>query len=181
MGDEGSAYDIGRQALQAAAQAFDGRGPDTLLLDRIPEYFDLLDLQAVQEALHSGRLSRVDVASLAKVTAGAASEQDTVACAVFDAAAASLAGMAIAAARCLSWTAPQVSIVGGVFKAGSIMLDPFMRYLVGTLPEATVAPPRYPPVLGALLLALEEGGCSLDQMVFQHLDRAAEQLELSKE
>ena len=108
MGDEGSAHDIGQQALRAAAQAFDGRGPDTLLLDRIPEYFGLLDLQAVQEALYTGRLSRVDVARLAKVTAGAASEQDTVACAVIDAAAASLAGMAIAASRCLSWTAPKM-------------------------------------------------------------------------
>ena len=32
LGDEGSGYDIGRMALQAAARAADGRGPETTLL-----------------------------------------------------------------------------------------------------------------------------------------------------
>lgn len=48
MGDEGSGYDIARQALRAAARAADGRGPETALLAalmnhwRVERPFDLI-------------------------------------------------------------------------------------------------------------------------------------------
>jgi N-acetylglucosamine kinase-like BadF-type ATPase len=41
MGDEGSGYEIGRQALQAAARAADGRGEPTILLDLILQHWHL--------------------------------------------------------------------------------------------------------------------------------------------
>ena len=181
MDDEGSGYDIGRKALLAAARAYDGRGPATLLLELIPAHFELSDLEAVQEALHAGPLSRADVASLATLTAQAASEQDAVTCAIFEAAGSALAGMAIAIARRLSWSAPFVSTVGGVFKAGVVILNPFTRCLAQDLPEATLTPPRYPPVLGAVLLALQKGGYSLNQPILQHLDQALAQLKAREE
>ncbi|MBE3557985.1 MAG: ATPase [Ktedonobacteraceae bacterium] len=41
LGDEGSGYDLGRQALQAAVRAADGRGPQTMLLDLILRHWQL--------------------------------------------------------------------------------------------------------------------------------------------
>jgi glucosamine kinase len=41
LGDEGSGYEIGRRALQAAARAADGRGPQTALLPAIMKEWDL--------------------------------------------------------------------------------------------------------------------------------------------
>jgi N-acetylglucosamine kinase-like BadF-type ATPase len=41
IGDEGSAYDIGRRAAQAAARAADGRGPTTALLQLVLERWGL--------------------------------------------------------------------------------------------------------------------------------------------
>ncbi len=41
LGDEGSGYEIGRLALQAAARAADGRGEATVLLERIMTYWKL--------------------------------------------------------------------------------------------------------------------------------------------
>ncbi|HET8913211.1 MAG TPA: BadF/BadG/BcrA/BcrD ATPase family protein [Ktedonobacteraceae bacterium] len=41
IGDEGSGFDIGRQGLQAATQAADGRGEPTLLLQNILRYWKL--------------------------------------------------------------------------------------------------------------------------------------------
>src|SRR5262249_20279577 len=41
LGDEGSGYEIGRQALQAAMRAADGRGEATLLLERIMRHWSL--------------------------------------------------------------------------------------------------------------------------------------------
>ncbi|GER88225.1 N-acetylglucosamine kinase [Dictyobacter vulcani] len=41
LGDEGSGYALGSQALQAAVRAADGRGPHTLLLERILAFWQL--------------------------------------------------------------------------------------------------------------------------------------------
>jgi N-acetylglucosamine kinase-like BadF-type ATPase len=44
MGDEGSGYDIGREALRAATQAQDGRSAFTDYSKRFPAYFQARDL-----------------------------------------------------------------------------------------------------------------------------------------
>jgi N-acetylglucosamine kinase-like BadF-type ATPase len=41
LGDEGSGYALGQQALRAAVRAADGRGPQTLLLERILQHWQL--------------------------------------------------------------------------------------------------------------------------------------------
>ncbi|GCE26897.1 N-acetylglucosamine kinase [Dictyobacter alpinus] len=41
LGDEGSGYALGSQALQAAVRAADGRGPHTILLERILAFWQL--------------------------------------------------------------------------------------------------------------------------------------------
>ncbi len=41
LGDEGSGYELGRLALQAAARAADGRGAATMLLERIMQHWKL--------------------------------------------------------------------------------------------------------------------------------------------
>jgi N-acetylglucosamine kinase-like BadF-type ATPase len=65
LGDEGSGFDIGQQALRAAAQAADKRGPATTLLRQIPAHFGLPHLEAVKEAIDATRLSFVEIAGLA--------------------------------------------------------------------------------------------------------------------
>jgi N-acetylglucosamine kinase-like BadF-type ATPase len=178
MGDEGSGYDIGRQALLAAAQASDGRGPATLLAEQIPVHFGLSRLEAVHEAIYAGHLTRTDIAGLARLAAGVAST-DPVAQAIFERAGEALALTAVAVAGQLAWSSPLVSPVGGVFKAGALILDPFTRYLAEKLPQAAVQPPRYPQVVGALLLALQEGGYPPDPALLQRLDQAVGQLGLT--
>ncbi|UCD57347.1 MAG: hypothetical protein JSV16_16325 [Candidatus Hydrogenedentota bacterium] len=43
LGDEGSAYDIAIKGLRAGARHFDGRGPYTTLVDRMPEALEVSD------------------------------------------------------------------------------------------------------------------------------------------
>ena len=47
LGEEGSGYELGRQALISAVRAADGRGPQTLLLDRILEHWHLPDASGI--------------------------------------------------------------------------------------------------------------------------------------
>ena len=181
MGDEGSGYDIGLQALRAAAQAYDGRGPATLLVDHIPAHFGLPNLEAVQEAVYAGRLNRAEIAGLARLTArlAGAPENDPVARVIFDRAGEALAVTVLAVAKQLDGSSLPVSPVGGVFKAGALILDPFSRHLRGRLPQTMIQPPRYPQVVGALLLALQEAGYPLDQPLFERLDRAVVEFNLA--
>jgi glucosamine kinase len=178
MGDEGSGYDIGRQALQAAAQASDGRGLATLLTEQIPIHFGLSQLEAVHEAIYAGGLTRTDIAGLTRLTASVAAT-DPVAKAIFERAGEALASTAVAVARQLAWPSPLISPVGGVFKAGALILDPFTHYLAERLSQTVVQPPRYPQVVGALLLALLEGGHPPNPALLQRLEQAVEQLGLT--
>jgi N-acetylglucosamine kinase-like BadF-type ATPase len=97
MGDEGSGYDIGRSALQAAARAADGRGPQTALLDAFLQHWDIdRPLDMIAHAYRSTDKSAV--AELSSIVFAAAQSGDTVARGIISNAAGELAGAAIAAA-----------------------------------------------------------------------------------
>ncbi|GER81390.1 MAG: hypothetical protein IMW90_17175 [Thermogemmatispora sp.] len=78
LGDEGSGYDIGRQALQAATRAADGRGPHTSLLPRILAYWGLERAEDLIGVVYHG-LETAAVARLATCVFAAAREGDRVA------------------------------------------------------------------------------------------------------
>lgn len=52
LGDEGSGYALGIQALQTAVRAADGRGPHTLLLDRILQSWELTKAEELIGAVY---------------------------------------------------------------------------------------------------------------------------------
>ncbi|WP_081838619.1 BadF/BadG/BcrA/BcrD ATPase family protein [Thermogemmatispora carboxidivorans] len=78
LGDEGSGYDIGHQALQAATRAADGRGPHTSLLPRILADWGLERAEDLIGAVYHG-LETAAVARLATCVFAAAREGDLVA------------------------------------------------------------------------------------------------------
>lgn len=180
LGDEGSGFDLGRQALRAAAQASDGRGPATRLQAHIPAHFGLPDLPAVAAALYAGRLNRADVAGLARLVVQTAAEPDPVARALVAAAGTALADLAVAVARRLAWPAPPVSPVGGLFAAGELLRQPFTTRLQAELPGASLRPARYPPVLGGLLLAWQAAGLPLTPSRLARLGEAIETVDWRK-
>ncbi|WP_376795251.1 BadF/BadG/BcrA/BcrD ATPase family protein [Thermogemmatispora sp.] len=78
LGDEGSGYDIGRQALQAATRAADGRGPHTSLLPRILAHWGLERPEDLIGLVYHG-LETAAIARLATCVFAAAREGDLVA------------------------------------------------------------------------------------------------------
>ncbi|MBX5450466.1 BadF/BadG/BcrA/BcrD ATPase family protein [Thermogemmatispora sp.] len=90
LGDEGSGYDIGRQALQAAARAADGRGPHTSLLPRILAYWGLERAEDLLGVVYHGQETAA-IAQLATCVFAAAREGDPVARRIVGNAAAELA------------------------------------------------------------------------------------------
>jgi len=163
MGDEGSGYDIGRQALMAAARMEDGRGPHTSLLAALLDHFQLASLWEVRTALYGGKISRPQIAALAPLVFQACRQGDEAAQWIVDQAACHLAQLATAVLGRLCWEEPAyVTPVGGVFQAGETIMNPFQTKLKARCPDARVVPTRYPPVIGALLLAYRAGQVSID-------------------
>ncbi|HLZ58324.1 MAG TPA: BadF/BadG/BcrA/BcrD ATPase family protein [Ktedonosporobacter sp.] len=79
LGDEGSGYEIGRLGLQAAVRAADGRGPATVLLERILQYWQIEDPSDIIGRTYTGHDEKAKIASLSKLIFAAARSGDRVA------------------------------------------------------------------------------------------------------
>lgn len=90
LGDEGSGYDLGRQALQAAVRSADGRGPHTSLLRHILNYWHLESAEELLSKVY-GSNDKANIASLAGCVFLAAREDDEVARTIIQRAAGELA------------------------------------------------------------------------------------------
>jgi N-acetylglucosamine kinase-like BadF-type ATPase len=149
--DRGSGYDLGCKAVAVALEAFDGRSPQTVLMDRICRYLGLGDITEVV----SQQLEPQRVAALLPLVTEAAREGDLVARHLCDDAARDLADLATALMKRAGWTrrAAPVVTTGGVFQSSVLIRRAFVRHLRRFCPQARVELLARPPVEGALWLA----------------------------
>lgn len=90
LGDEGSGYAMAQQALQAAVRASDGRGPQTILLERILQYWNLHKAEQIIGQVYS-EPDKARIASLSSVVLLSARAGDQVAATIVQHAAKELA------------------------------------------------------------------------------------------
>jgi N-acetylglucosamine kinase-like BadF-type ATPase len=173
MGDEGSAYDIAVRALRAAARAADGRGPETLLSKHLPAALGVGDLLGVAVRIYGEPMSRNEIAGLAAVASRTAGAGDAVATALFAEAGEELGLAAVTALRALRMVDSPASVAytGAVFDAGDLVVDPFRESIRSRCSQARVSPAEFPPVVGALRLALRELHLDFDAAVIGRLRR----------
>jgi N-acetylglucosamine kinase len=173
LGDEGSAFWIGRAAIVAASRAIDGRGAATRLAERIPAHFDVPVLRDVYRKAERGGIGVREIAGLVPVVADCASAGDREARAVLKRAAGELAEATAAVLRKLKprGRATLVFVTGGVFKDDRFLLPAFKRSLRARAPNAEVRRPRFPPVVGCALVALHAAGNPITAAVLDEIDR----------
>ena len=162
FGDEGSGFDIARQALRAALRMEEGWGPPTSLRQAL---LDATGSRTANQLLHlfyTSEWPRSRVAALAPLADSAAAQGDAVAMVVLNRAAVELA-MLVAAVRSQLWKpgdAVEVAYIGGVFQSRTL-LERF-RTLIELEPGNRCGPPRYGPAEGALLEAYRAVGLNPD-------------------
>ncbi|MDR7417419.1 MAG: BadF/BadG/BcrA/BcrD ATPase family protein [Armatimonadota bacterium] len=172
LGDEGSAYAIGRAAIAAMARHEDGRGPSTRLTAKLLTYFGVKDPHDIRRLGSTGRLDVAQIARLAPIVAEVAAEGDQVARRIVREAALDLAELAAAVLR-RSGRANRPTLVfltGGVFNDHRILRPAFVRQLRRQVPAAVIRAARFPPVLGAVLLALRDAGVIWVEPLFERLE-----------
>jgi N-acetylglucosamine kinase-like BadF-type ATPase len=156
-GDEGSGSWISRQALQAVARAMDGRGPKTSLAHAACDYFNVPQPEDLSMAIYAPSMTNDRIAGFGKQVAEAAQGGDSVAHEIILRAGRELGAAAVAVIRGLNMEREkfQVAYVGGVFKAGELLLDPLRQEIARLAFKAYLAPPLLPPVVAAARMAQE--------------------------
>jgi N-acetylglucosamine kinase-like BadF-type ATPase len=153
VGDEGSAYEIGRRAVAAVARTRDQSGPITLLTDMVPAALDCPDWDELTQRI----MKNPDeiFPSLFSVVAEAADAEDSAAKEILFTSAIGLGNLAMIVIRRLEMTGKEFPLVkcGGVF-GHSRMLDALLdSVLVSGALRAKVSRLEISPALGAARLA----------------------------
>ena len=155
FGDEGSGYDLAREALRAASQAADGRGTPTRLLADILGFWELTDPSGLIPKVYRSGLKPADLAALAPLVTAAAHDGDAIAAAIVTRAGASLAQIVQAVARALDFGADPtpLALAGGLLLGAGGLREALMASLSGS--GRTFAPvgEAREPVAGAVAIA----------------------------
>lgn len=172
LGDEGSAYFIAREALRAVLWAFDGRGSPTQLTEPVLKALGVASPDEILIKVYGERMSVRDIARLAPLVTEAAKRGDPVAKSIVEDAAKHLALHVIALVKRLGMLEEQpikVAPVGGVFRAGNVILDPFRKHLEQHF-KVEIIEPKFPPAVGALLLSYILSGKTIGRELLENLE-----------
>lgn len=151
--DEGSAYWIGREGLNAFSKMSDGRIPLGPLYDVFRAQLEIqkdLDISALVHTTWNGERGRI--AEVSTLVSHAALAGDQAAKMIFDRAGAELASIVEGTKRALDFAPDEfinLSYSGGIFGSKELIMDPFGKALRDYSPQYRLHKPSYSPVIGA--------------------------------
>jgi N-acetylglucosamine kinase-like BadF-type ATPase len=167
IGDEGSGYWIGREALSAVMRAFDGRGPATRLTAAILSHLNVNDESRLPRIVYDREVPRMTVAAVGPMVQEAADQGDAVARRVLERAVDELVLAAQSVASRLEMRGDEFTffLSGGAFRAVPWLAAELSRRLVEVAPRCQVEMLDEEPAVGAVWLALAEarGGANVPQ------------------
>jgi N-acetylglucosamine kinase-like BadF-type ATPase len=151
---------LGREVLRLATRGEDGRGEPTALTRLVCEHFAAASVEDLGVDVHYGRVAEARLAELAPRVVVAAADGDAVARSLVERLAVEIGLMARRALRDLGAAEADVVLGGGMLQPGRGLL---YELAVDSLPEGARAVAVHdPPVLGAVLAALDAVGASED-------------------
>ena len=156
IGDEGSAYAIGLNAIKMAFRSFDGRGKNTSLADLIKRRFRIRKLDDLVSQIYNNELTVEQIASVAPLVIRT-EHIDSISKAILIDAGTQLGEQVCAVASRLKMTrqAFQVAAVGGNFRSGKCIMQALRSKIRECCPKARVIHLHVEPALGSLSIALE--------------------------
>jgi len=168
LGDEGSGYWLGRHALRAVVRSADGRGPHTLLTERVLAHFKVADSHNLLMKIYAGSFEPATVASAASHVDGAAEDGDEIALGLIETGARELGLAALSVCRQLALSHGPVLLAGGMFKAAPRLRQRVVSHLTGRWPSMVVTLLAGEPAAGAVSLALAEARGTLELPAYGH-------------
>lgn len=174
LGDEGSGYDIGRNALKAVMKAHDGRGPGTSLTRRILKRLNLTTPEQLVGYVYATPMVVPKIAELALVVLEESKRGDRVSQRIVSEAAGELVEAALSVIRKLRMKRGEVEVVlcGGTFEYHDVLESLVKANLRRALPNAVLVRPKFDPAVGAVLLGLKSLRVKLDRGLLERLQES---------
>jgi N-acetylglucosamine kinase-like BadF-type ATPase len=154
IGDEGSAYALGRACLSAVARQMDGRGARTLMSVLLKDRRQIENQPTMITEVYRNNL---DIASLAPIVIDAAEAGDEIALQIVRTAARDLLEHVRAAFDILQKPFP-LALIGSVLTGQNPLSKTFMELMREFFPHIEIRKPDHSPAMGAALLALKIKG-----------------------
>jgi len=155
--DEGSAYWIAVQGLNAYSRMSDGRLPEGPLHALVNERLELAtDLDLCARIYGPGVGTRAGIAQISRIVADAARQGDGAALDIYARAGRELADIVLAIRHRLAFGSDEriaVSYSGGAFSAGDLLMTPFATALQTASSQFALQTPLHEPHYGAALYA----------------------------
>ncbi len=149
LGDEGSAFVIGREALRAVAKYVDGRGRETILKRLIFEEFNLADLMQIVSEIYLGKF---DIAKVAPIVMKAAELGDEVAIKILDDACVELLAHIEAVLKKVEFGEKvNLALIGGVLQSDNYVSRKLRNMIAQGFPKINLVNPASSPAYGAVI------------------------------
>jgi N-acetylglucosamine kinase-like BadF-type ATPase len=177
LGDEGSGYFIGHQALLAALKDFDGRGEKTELLENIVSTIGLSSLdQIVRKIYIENSFQKEDIASLAPLVFECAAQKDIVAQKIISNTGKEMAKMIVAVGKKMRKTKKkiQVATIGSVFKQKHVLIPIIKKNLENHFTDVDIGDPFFEPAIGGIIWAMKEKSIPINERIKDNLKKAYE-------
>ncbi|MGL4570110.1 MAG: N-acetylglucosamine kinase, partial [Clostridium sp.] len=150
IGDEGSAYYIGKKIIEIFSKEADGRKDKTPIYDMLKKYTNIIsDYDLIKYINEEIKCDRLKIAELSMICFEAAKEGDKEAINIFSSAASELSEMINLLVKDYDNRTVYVSYLGGVFKSGEYILKPLKKDLKDNV---VIIKPKYTADIGAIIL-----------------------------
>lgn len=153
IGDEGSAYALGRDALSAVARAIDGIGRETMLTSLLAAELGLDTQSRIISYTYGGDKSTI--AALSRLVETAAAGGDDVALNIIADNADKMAELVASVAGKLDLGSTEVAMLGGMLENDTLLRAGFIRVMERKLPEIHCISPKKDACAGAVMMAKE--------------------------
>lgn len=172
-GDRGGGGAISMEIIRSVMRAWDGRGEKTLLTDLVLNALNLESIEILLEKLYHQEIKHHDLLVLVPLLFDAAEKDDEVARNLIIAVGKEVGITARALIRRLGLQnrRSEVVLAGSVFKGkGSLLLDTVGDTLHTEFPDVSIKRPRFEPVVGALLLAIETLDIDINKDIYGKME-----------
>jgi len=158
MGEAAGAFELVEKAIEAIALAWTRRGPQTRLTERFAGLAGAQDAAALLEGVTLGYY-QIDAAA-APVVFEVAAEGDPVATELILWAGCGLGSLAVGVIRQLGFEARafKVVLIGSFYDGSPLLVETMKRTVHAVAPGAQFVRLAVPPVVGGVLLAMEQAG-----------------------
>jgi N-acetylglucosamine kinase-like BadF-type ATPase len=174
VADQGSGYWVGLHGIQAAIKVWDGRLDESSLLAAMVDHYQLVDAGDMVKRAHEPDFDKGNVASFARRVSICAREGDLTAIDILNRAGDELGQAACAVIKRLGLENDTFTVgqIGGTFRSGAHLTEPFANRVHMIAPKAVVEPAQFSAAIGAVIYAHYQRG-TLTESILQQIKQTS--------